>query len=304
MNEQIYKELFEEGVFFTGLVSEQEQIEFKDTFDKYEKKMKSGDIFDVKIIGASSNGDLKCILDNDLKGMIENEDVEGKVYDAYTRAKYVDMDMRVAIKKVDRENNIVYLSRALAMEKVRDFLRADLRKKINKAKKGLCEYPIVKAKIMFVAHNNRVYLNIAGVKLLGYIPIKNWKYGFVENPKESIQNNVVVDVAVLRYRPKTKDKNEVFICSRLELLKNPWVGIEERFKRNDVYVVECVSKKEDKFYASMPGLELDIYVMYPDNKKGEEPIIIETGKKYKVRLYRISESERLLRARVISAIRE
>ncbi|WP_459195640.1 hypothetical protein [Wukongibacter baidiensis] len=304
MNEQLYKDLFEEGIFFTGVIDKKEDNEFNDVLAKYETKMKNGDIFDVKIIGASSNGDLNCVLDNGLQGVIENEDVEGKPYDPYTRSKYVSSVMRVAVKKVDREKNVIYFSRALAMDKVRNFLRADIIKKLKKAKKNNKDYPVVKAKVMFVAHNNRVYLNIAGVYLLGYVPIKNWKHGFIYNPKETIENNVIIDVMVVDYKPAINGKDEAFICSRKDLLPDPWEGIEERFKKNDLYEVTCVDRQNDKFYARMPGLEIDIFVQYPDNSKRDIPIVIETGKKYKIRIYKVSEEKRLLRARVIDEIRE
>lgn len=285
------------------------------TLDAYEKCMNDGKLLKVTVMSADNHGNLHVPISNDIIGIIPNEEVFGKTYDFRKRSAHVGKKFPVIVTEVDKENNRVYFSVAKAREKAKEIIK-------NNLKPGM----IVSARVMFVSEKtNRVYIDIEGYNILGYIPIKQWTHGYIYNPESKIKKGMIINVQILRYKPyRGEGLNEVFECSRKNTLPNPWAGIEERFPKNSILEVVATDLHPDKWFAPIPGLDLDIYCEYPRNNPSNvteqdlegydeytkmdieqqqgQKLIIKLGHTYKVRVYKVSEKDRLLKARPITEV--
>lgn len=315
-NEISYVESIEnifESELFRKLSNLDEPEHVDNTLEEYEESMKNGKFLEVTPGFSDNQGNLFIPITNDILGVINNEDVFGKPYDYRKRSTFVGRKFIVLIKKIDKENKRVYFSPYEAKQKAREIVKANL-------KPGM----VVKAKVLFVSKvNKRVYIDIEGYNILGYVPIKQWTHGYIYNPESRIKKGMVINVKILRYKPDRGNKlREIYICSRKETLPDPWKGIEQKFPKNSIIEVVATDLQKDKWFAPIPGLDLDIYCEYPrknnqlteeelrgeygkmDIEEGNPPMIIKLGHTYKVRVYNVSEEKKLLKARPIEEVKK
>lgn len=300
-------DLLKEGMFLPEVnnVTEDEYIsDIEKALEKYDKYKEDEIILRYRVVRADNKGNLYLDLGLEgLTGIILNKEVNGEEYNARKRSIYVNTLMPVIITDINKETGEVYFSRYQAREKAKQILRKELLRALENN-----ESITVKAKVTKIGIGNRVYIDIGGVGILGYVPIKQWDHKFVHNVKEEIPLNSQISVVPIKYMPEQRAKGtvfgEVFICSRKEALPDPWKDIEKKLPVNTVLVVKCVQLEDKKWWGNTPGLNLDIYCEYPEKEKLKRDIQIKLGHKYKVFIYRVNEETRLLKARVIDEIQE
>lgn len=295
--EELYNEIFEgDCIFLSDDLNSKDDEVSKDgkILEKYEKYKKEKKIFEIYSVRADTAGNVYCSLEGNITGIIPNPEIEGKKYNPYYRHKKIDRHYSVIVTDVDFEKKIVTLSHHKAKNIGKEILKQRLLKALENK-----ENIKVKARVMFVAYNNRVYLDIGGVGLLGYVPIDEWSHVYVENLEDEVKNGDIIEVVPMKYKPKQKvngkKKNEAFICSRKETLPDPWIGIEEKVPRYSTLVVECTDKKPHMFFGRTEGLELNIYCEYPEPERN---IVVLEGMKYKGFVYNVSEEKKLLKVRI------
>jgi small subunit ribosomal protein S1 len=233
-----------------------------------------------------------------LTGMVLNEEVEGHKYEPERRSRWVGLMCNIVVIDIDKEKGIIYFSRSRARKQAKEILRSELIRAI-KAK----EKPVLKAKVTNISDKTgRILIDIAGLELLGYIPVSEWEHKFTYDIKKEVDLYEVVDVVPLRYFPPRKDIGEAFLCSRKDALPNPWIGIEEKVPKGSILDVKCKSLEKNKWFATLPDLGIELFCHYPDPKPDDSEIIIKLGHRYKVKVYKSNEKEKQLRARVIAEI--
>ncbi|MGE4282816.1 MAG: hypothetical protein AB7G87_03770 [Clostridia bacterium] len=292
-------DIFAESIFLSDKATNSEDLK-NEEIEKYAEYMNNKKILKVRPSAADNHGNLIVPLPKNITGFIPNEEVIGKPYNTKTRSTFIGRDFHVLVTNIDKKTHTVYLSRDKARTHVRNILK-------TKLKPGTT----VRAKVQFVnTVNHRVYIDIEGCGILGYVPISEWSHGYVLNPEKDIHENSVVNVEIIRYMPPRGTRGEVYICSRKKIMPDPWIGIEERYPRNTLMEVIATDLRPDKFYARLAGLELDVYCEYPSptsfiNEDGEEigtQLIIKKGHTYLIRVYNCSEDKKILRARPIREI--
>lgn len=271
------------------------------TADSYREYQKNKTILKVTISDANNIGDLHIPLENNFVGIIKNEEVEGQTYNSRTRSKYVGQTLPAVVIDVDEENRKVYFSQS----KVKEILR-------SKTKKKLAPGVQTKARVLFVNPKlHRIYIDIEGCGILGYIPLKHWSYGYVYNMSEEIKKGTIVKVEVLEYKPATTTENgkqigEAYVCSRAKTMPDPWIGIEERYPKNSIIETTCLETKTKYFFGSVPGTDINLMCFYPDNimreNQGQKRIVIQLNHSYKVRVVDVNEETRKLTCRVVDSI--
>lgn len=297
---KVVEDLYEASVFLKKFKNSDSIIEGisarEKVFEKYEELMNTQTLLKVKVSDADNSGNLHIPISLGINGIVKNEDVlGGETYNIRKRSVHVGTSFLAVVKQVDRDSSTIYFSRAMAKDAYQKLLRETLKEGMQ-----------VNARVRHVdSLNKRIYIDVEGCNLWGYIPINAWSHGFVYKPAETIKKNTIVSVIIKKHLLTSGNRKEVFICSRKDAILNPWDNIEKRFTRNSIVLVECVDLQPTKFFAripDMPDFDLDVYCEYPDNdKKSEiEKIIIKLGHKYKVRVYDVSEADRKLKARVLS----
>ncbi len=296
---QVVDEILETSRFSKDFVDTNSIIEGETVknkiIEKYEDLKASSTLLRVKVSDADNEGNLYVPISDGVLGIVKNEDVNGQPYDPRKRAVFVGRSMLSIVKEVNRSTSTIHFSHITAKNLYRDYLRENL-------KEGMT----VTARVRHVDNKSkRVYIDIEGCNLWGYVPINAWSYGYIYDPEISIKKNTQVSVVIKNHYKPVGNKKEVYICSRKDTMPNPWINIEKRYQRNSIILVQCCDLHMNKFFAkipSMPGFDLDVYCEYPENKNkpDNEKIIIKLGHYYKVRVYDVSESQRKLKARVIS----
>lgn len=308
--EQSIADIFEEGVFLPDANFEEDlnKSMHTDALELYRKYMKDSTVFKVKISRADNKGNLYIPLSGNITGYIPNEEVFGQAYDFRKRSLYVGQPFAVVVTDVDA--NTVYLSRYRAKLKSKEILKEKLKKGVK-----------VKARVEFYQEKNkRVYINIEGCGILGFVRINEWSHRFIDNPSNEIEKASIVNVEIMRYLPAKGGIKESYECSRKACTPDPWITVEDKYHKNDIIVIVADYLHADKFFGRIPGEELDIYVEYPNKKNNVEEevkareeadiqnnyrssnIIVRKGRQYKVIIYKVSAENKILRARVIDEV--
>jgi len=296
------KDIFEENPLLVESKTDETTARQK-TLDYYEKCLKNKTILQVHITHADNYGNLISHIDYGVKGIIKNLKPESdteKRHKTKERSKYINRNFAVVVTKVGRDEGHVYFS----PEEAKEMIHEEYLKKI---KKGL----VVSARVKFVSSDEqRVYVDIGGCGVKGYIPIKQWTKGYIYNPQETIIKNSTVRVKILRIINKkiSSGITTVYECSRSELMTDPWEGIEEEFPRNSIITTTVLKVTPEYFFGSVPGREISLLGYYPRNNerynKGLDPIIVKKYHKYKMLVTEVSQENKRLVCKTISEVLE
>lgn len=310
-------DLLEESLFLPDAGNYEEDNSINtEAIKKYKEYIKSQQLFKVDVVRTDAKGDLYMRLSGNLTGCIKNIDVHGAPFDAKKRNLHVGVTYAVIATDIDEDKGIVYLSRHKAKQRAKEVLLSTLKPGMK-----------VNARVQFYqAINKRVYINIEGCGILGFVHISDWSHKFIEDKdiESVVKPGEVVKVKILEYKPQKDKIKEAFQCSRKSCVNNPWDGLENILKKNDIIEVTAAHLHEDHFYGPLQDMDLDIYVEYPcmnnseeeeqkacdtsegyaDAQKHKTRIIIKKEHKYQVRIYKINAERKILRGRVIKEVLE
>jgi len=294
---ELYNDIFKDNIFLYDALNKQEDKEnhMHEFLEKYVDYKENKKIFTVYASRADEVGNVYCALDGNITGIIPNVEIEGKEYNSYHRAKKMNKHYSVIVTDVDKETGLVTLSYDQAKKIAKNIMKNKLLNSLQKNEKVK-----LKARIMFVSYNKRINIDIGGVGLFGYIPVDEWKHGFEYDIKESAKPGMIIDIEILKYKKPIEGKKEAFICSRKNMLPDPWKGIEQKVPKSSTLIITCTDKKENKFFGKSEGIDIDIYCEYPD---AERKIVINKGLKYKGYVYAVSEERKLLKARIFDVVK-
>ncbi|WP_113675878.1 hypothetical protein [Vallitalea guaymasensis] len=292
---------------FIGHYKKLEECRGENDIIKYFSKLKNNKtIFGMVFSSADVEGNLSAHFDSDFIAYMPNEEMMGEVYDAKYKHHYLEKELPVMVYDIDLEKKRILVSRQRARNKAQTAKRKELIQKLKNRKDN--ELIIEKGVIKHVDQKRkRVIIDIGNVGIMGYIPIAHWKQGYEYHLNKVANRNHIIDVDIMEYKSRNNrsssniySKNEHFICSRKNLLPNPWIGIEERLPKDTVITFKCIHKVERNFFARIDGLDdIDVYVEYP--KPGLQIPIFE-GMKYQGFIYRVNEKTKLLKARVFKML--
>lgn len=289
------------------------------------------EVFTVKVSGMREDAVTANVL-GDYMGLIPKAQVSNRMYVRNNMAELIGQYVPVAIKSYDPVTKLVTLSRTRAVKLIRDEFLSEVLPKLEEINAdGLNykkytkfeedndpfykQYPIVKAKVIqYVPKKKRVIVNIAGLDVLGTMDITKFDYKFIYNAEQYISEfmapNTVIDVALLAYYDNSADKSPSnFVVSRRHTMPNPWKGIEQRLRKDDIIVVKALQKQENHFFASYDNFPLDIKCYYPappDHEiKGDELFgrrLIVPGQEYMVKIEILNASTQVLTASFVKSL--
>lgn len=308
MTEVTSDNLLEQSVFLSPITNQQEIFDSEE-INSFKSLVGNGKVYKVKIEAVGADKSLRVALGNGVIGVIPLSDVYKKALAKRDLNKFIGREVGVAVTDV-APGNIVYLSVIVAQSLLR-------KSYISTIKEG----DTVTAVVTNVDKETfKVFIDIDGCGVRGFIPIKEWDYKFMYNPLTQIRKGTTVHVKVKKiYTDNKKDNTFFFRGSRKELLKNPWIGIATRFSQGTLIpvVVTDMQAVKGRFYATSPLFNgLEILCDYPDNstitnienlsaedamveRPTKEKIIIQLGETYLVKVHRASEEGQKLTGKVV-----
>ncbi|MDF2859497.1 MAG: rpsA [Neobacillus sp.] len=297
---------------FLPQVQNQTQFIESEQMNGLKELVGNGKVYKVKIQAVGADRSLRVQLNDDVLGIIPLSEVYKKDLAIKDLKRFIDREVGVTVTDV-APGSIVYLS----MIEAREIMRKAY---IEKLKEG----DVVTAVVTNVDKKTlKVYVDIDGCGLRGYIPIREWDYQFIYDPLKKIGKGTLAQIKIKKiYTNPEVDKTFAFRGSRKELMKNPWIGIEKRFPVGTK--VEAVATDlqavQGRFYATSPLFNgLEILCEYPDNSKIaaienlsaedamveppiKEKIIIQLGETYLIRVQRAVEREEKFIGKVLKHI--
>lgn len=281
------------------------------TLEKYKQYLKEETVFSVFFVKADTNGNLIAYDGNtNIEIRMENKEINGYEYNAYRRKYFLSKEWGVKVVKIDEQKKIVYVSH----EQIRNEDRKKLEKIIEK-ELGKC---VVPAKVIKVLEG-LVLLDIGGMGIPGYMWVRNWSQTYTETISDYVQKGDIIKVAILgknsltdkqRKRHFSWTDRDCYECSRKDAMtSDPWKGLSEKLKKNDIIHARCkrISSDEGYFWGIVDGMpEINVFCSYA-SKQGDKVLRESRVKKadiildeiYDVQVYKIDEEKRILRAWVI-----
>lgn len=151
------------------------------------------------------------------------------------------------ITDIDMVNRIVKVSCVAARKEIVTKRESDSQKLYNSIVTRLNEnekvvYP---ARLVRILHNDNggaAILSILGLGVVGYIQAKDWAPSYVNSIDSVAKVGEWYDVEIVSKR-NSRSHKLYFNCSRVDIATSPWSkeNIEDRFKKNDLIAVKCVS---------------------------------------------------------------
>lgn len=142
-----------------------------------------------------------------------------------------------------------------------------------------------------------VQLDLGGLGINAFIPIKEWDVTYVYNPKITIKSfkGKFIKVKIMDLVYKEDSKFPSIVCSRKATIKyDPWKDIEKRFPKNTELKVTCIEKKAEYFYATNDTLKgISILCYYSNNG-----FKVREGAQYIVYVKAVSEESKKLTAKL------
>lgn len=157
---------------------------------KYLEYQKKGETFTMYFELANEEGDL-ITHDKGCRIVLPNTEINGREYDPYNRARKLTRKYKVQVIAVDKEKVEVTVSH-------NEVRKADNVRVVSLLNKSLekDEHCVVPAKVI-VVYNNVVILDIGGLGIPGYMPIKEWSMAYTNDLRVVTQKNEIVYVAVM-----------------------------------------------------------------------------------------------------------
>lgn len=195
-------------------------------------------------------------------------------------AGLLDKEYLVFVSEVNDAENRVTLSdnQVNSRQKACEIIREKLEKK---------EDVYLRGNIISLQRNGgkygtqmAAYVNIAGLGIIGVIPIKKWSVGYIatESFRSIIRNNTnaIVNFKVCSETIIRLGRGSVkaFVCSRADFQTasgyNPWTLVEKTLNYGSVVKVRIVEngKQKSYFYGAVDGIDDFNAICFVDDKSG------------------------------------
>lgn len=299
--------LLETAELFLGttmLRSDSANSSATDGFEKYEDMQQKETFFNVKFDRVDRKGNF-YFTDGIITVMMESKEVTGRQYDLKFKSDKLAEEYCVMVKKVDRNERVVYVSHFAAKEKVRPEIEKEIQTSLEKG-----EAVRVKAKINRIyssvvdeiKSDRGVWVDICGVGIPGYIHIGDWARTFTPVLRDRVRYGDVIEVVVKEKRMRAKTQLVYYACSRKELVEDPWQSpsLTENYHVGDLVRITCLSTHDNYWFGQIKGLnDIQILGEYPSM---DHQFVILPGMEYMGKIYHLNPQEHSFKVRVFRAL--
>lgn len=268
----------------------------EEILSRYETFMKEQEIFKVRFKISNSEGDL-WIMDGEVKIVLPNKELNGVKYNTFYRASKLKESYNVKVIMVDKEAKTVYVSHFAIKENAQKEVVAKIDALLEQ--NTAC---IVPARIVQV-YPNLIVLNIAGLNIPGYLPIKEWSPAYVFDLNEFVKRGDLIKIAVMhktsaggRIRKSYFNwtNRGVYECSRKLIVPDPWDNMKDTFHEGDIVEVQCTNKTDGHFHGTLNGIsDLRVYgKLFRGGTKNLKWNDIIIGCRYQCFIYKIDHERK------------
>lgn len=268
----------------------------EETLLRYAAYMESQEILKINFKMSNAEGDL-WIMDGEVKIMLQNKELNGVKYNTFYRASKLKESYNVKVIKIDPEKKTVFVSHFAIKENAQKEVVEKLDSLL--AKDTAC---IVPARVVQV-YPNIIVLNIAGLNIPGFLPIKEWSPAYVFDLNEFVKRGDLIKIAVMR---KTSSGGRIrkayfswtnrgiYECSRRMIVPDPWDNMKDTFHEGDIVEVQCTNKTDGHFHGTLNGIsDLRVYgKLFRGGTKKLKWNDIIIGCKYQCYIYKIDYERR------------
>lgn len=268
----------------------------EEILSRYRKYMESQEILKIAFKASNTEGDL-WIMDGEIKIMLPNKELNGVKYNTMYRASKLKESYNVKVIQVNEEQKTVFVSHFAIKE--------NARKRILKKIDDLLEQNmacIIPARIVQV-YPNIIVLNIAGLNIPGYLPIKEWSPAYVFDLNEFVKRGDLIKIAVtkktdaggkIRKAYFSWTSQGVYECSRRLIVPDPWDNMKNIFHEGDIVEVQCTNKTDGHFHGILNGIsDLRVYgKLFRGGNRNLQWKDIITGCRYQCFIYKIDHERR------------
>lgn len=264
------------------------------TLSYYKKSMEDKAVLKITFPCASNN--TLYLEENGVRIELPAEDFitsDGRKMRALINKEYA-----VVVTSVDEGNKLITVSSREIVDVARTKFKNAIEAALDKGDKFY-----VRARVEGIGtrqYKERVYVNIAGVDIVGYIPIKEWSHSYTHSLKYVAEKGEIITVAIIG-RGKL-GKTDAYICSRKDGVDDDvWKDVETRYPVGSNVVIMCTDLRSHNWFGRIQGLaDLEVYCEYPDkgsvDRQGK-PIEIKNGSQYNCFIYRSDSTKKILKAR-------
>lgn len=197
--------------------------------------------------------------------VIVKKNTEESIWNTPLIGKHLGEELELFVMEIDEEKGIVTCGR----ENIKLQRRRDEKKKIDEVlAKGDGSTYIVKGRVIGIygegSRSRALLLTETGIRLLLFC--KRWSFDYIEDIKDVTKVGDELEVAI--YDHNNTNDNVDYLVSRMDLLPNPWVGIEEVVHPGDIVVVRVLSRRRGVFNTRIEGIDgIVALATFPDNRK-------------------------------------
>ena len=221
--------------------------EHDNLLDQYTKLLESGDTIELRFDSSDEEGSLITASEGVTFVVKRDDQVLGRYQQAY--GTLVGSNINVKVREVDRKNSIVYLemtgAKSTLIQQIRRDLDADL-------KAG--EKPRLFGRVVDIVTTKDGRKSEAWVKLLdrdipAVLNIRDYSKTYTASLQDVLSIGEVYEFDVIGSRKmKSRGGASIYTLSRREITPNPLNNIPSNLKENNMILVKCVEKNEEKHY--------------------------------------------------------
>lgn len=218
--------------------------------------------------------------------VVAKKGMEEEIWENGLVGKHLGEELEVFVTEIDEKNGLVKCGRVdIKLEK-----RKEEKKKINEAIEKGETYTVTGRVVGIYGEGSRgraILVTETGIRLLLFS--RRWSFDYIEDLNDVVKVGDEVEVAVYGHN----DTNNAvdYLVSRMDLLPNPWIGIEEIIHEGDVVIAKILSRRRGVFNARIEGLEgIVALATFPDDRR----LRIAFGGRYQCKVERVYESSHTL----------
>lgn len=288
---------FAETMFLGGTQAQEKES----AITIYRNHQKKDEYFKTTFTQFNVDGQL-IRFDGKLKIIMDAKDINGTVFNPRHRADKLRMVYGVKVREIDEANGIVYVSQQSARQEQKPVVIDELDKKLEQAEQVVIKGKVIKIKAKENGEELGVWMDLCGVGIMGYVYIGNWKPTFTQSLKNILKYGDIYDV-VVKEKITHEDGFSYYICSRKELIADPWnAELEKKYHVGDIIKLTCSSLEKTHWFGEAGGLEnIQVFAEYPSSIHDFK---VEIGKEYLGKIYHMDVSKHSLKARVFMALNQ
>lgn len=220
---------------------------------------------------------------------------------AFQSSKNLTNSLCVKIIAVNEESKTVFVSHRKAKEEMKPAILCEL----NQCLKAGTSVAVM-GRVLRVQKKATygeeiqvgVWLDLCGVGIAGFVPIKDWEYAYVKDLEEKAVYGDIIKIKINGKKLRSKSTLSHFICSHKEF--NMAENFPILLQINDTIIVSCTTLRKQNWIGTIDDVREYNNISFQGNYTNTVQII--PGMKYQGTITKIRQEKRLVQFQVEKSI--